>query len=241
MGEETPSLQRPTDHEPQPLSERLARCLTLHAHPALEPKRWSRPEESPVHPAAVAVAWDLVTQQAAAEANLLNRAMAELETEPERVLLAASVAAGARRTSVGGLCVVAKDGRRWWPRDLSFIPGREHPTPELSVHYAMEVDRNVFPIFLRRRYTAYLLGDEEQAPEERRVERTMGVLLTERHDDERSEAELRRDREVELAVQAEGHLLERVLVSDLWRDPVGCAEAFLTRLDEACRRDVQRS
>ncbi|NOY90783.1 MAG: hypothetical protein GXP55_06185 [Deltaproteobacteria bacterium] len=227
---------------PQELRQRLERSLELHAHPALEASRWARPGEEPAHSAAVAVAWDLVTQQASAEANMLNRAMRELETEPERVLLAAMVAAGARATSVGGLCVTAKSGQRWWPRDLAFIPGRDHPTPELSMSCCEEVDRVIFSVFLRQTHVGYVLGhDEQDEPEELRVERTLGVLLMQRPPDERTREEVRRDREIDLAMQAEGHLLERVLVADLWSDPMGRAAQIARRLDDACREDVERA
>jgi hypothetical protein len=227
---------------PRALAERLEHSLELHAHPALEASRWARPGEEPAHSSAVAVAWDLVTQQASAEANMLNRAMRGLETEPERILLAAMVAAGARATPVGGLAVTAKDGRRWWPRDLSFIPGREHPTPELSLKCCEEVDRVTFSVFLHRTHVGYLLGrGEDDEPEELRVERTLGVLLRERPSEERTHEEVRRDREIDLAMEAEGHLLERLLVADLWSDPMGRAEAIVRRLDDACREDVERA
>ncbi len=227
---------------PQELTRRLEHSLELHAHPALEASRWARPGEEPAHSAAVAVAWDLVTQQASAEANMLNRAMRQLETEAERVLFAAMVGAGARATPVGGLRVTAKDGQRWWPRDLTFIPGREHPTPELSLTCCEEVDRVIFTVFLCQSHVGYVLGHaEEDEPEELRVERTLGVLLMQRPLEERTHEEVRRDREIDLAMEAEGHLLERLLVADLWSDPMGRAEAIVRRLEDACREDVERA
>jgi len=227
---------------PQGLVQRLERSLELHAHPALDASRWARPGEEPAHEAAIAVAWDLVTQQASAEANMLNRAMRELETEPERVLLACMIAAAARATPVGGLCVQAKDGRRWWPRDLAFIPGREHPEPELRLNILEEVDRVTFAVFLRHVHIGYVLGrEEEDAPEELRVERTLGVLLLARPPEERSHEEVRRDREIDLAMEAEGHMLERMLVADLWADPIGRSTAVVRRLMDACREDVRRA
>jgi len=224
---------------PQDVIERLARSLDLHPHPALESTRWARPGEGPSDPVAVAVAWDLVTQQAAAEANMLNRALRDLETEAERVLLGAMVGACARATAVGGLCVTSKNGQRWWPRDLAFIPGREHPTPELSLICGEAVDRVEFAVFLRHSHVGYVLGQEEQEPQEHRVERTLGVLLIERPLDERGPEDVRRDREVDLAMQSEGHIVKRLLVADLWRDPMGQAATLVEHLMETSRQDIR--
>lgn len=225
--------------EPIDWETRLCQSLELHPTPALEPWRWAREGEGPADALAITAAWDLATKHASAEASLLNRAMKQLEHEEGRVLLAALVIAAARRTDVGTLEVVGPDGRRWRPRDLPLVPGREPLPATLILECGKEIGLAALDFFLTYDHLGY--REEEHALHPVSATRSLGVLCPVPEPDERTVEQHRRDRTLDLEVEVEGHLLHRITRSALWEDPIGAALATVARLVEAAKGDAHRS
>lgn len=219
---------------PQGWSERFARSLEADPNPALEEWRWAQEGEEPCDPRAIDAAWDLVTLHAAAEAHKLNHAMRTLADETQRTLLAALVVAGARAVDVGTLEVVAADGRRWFPRDLDFIPGRNHLEPELRLECSVEEGRSFIDFRLWHRFTAFRQEGSEGRTAS--AERTMAVLLT---PPERPMKQRALDGARDLELQSEGYLVVRHERSEVWRDPLGVATDALRTLTETARFDAE--
>ncbi|MCB9631876.1 MAG: hypothetical protein H6721_07045 [Sandaracinus sp.] len=219
---------------PQSWSERFSSSLEERPSPALEDWRWAREGEEPADSRAVDAAWDLVTLHASAEAAKLNHAIRALPSEAHRTLFPALVVAAARVSEVGAFCV--RDGDKpWFPRDLAFVPGREHLEPDLELTSMVEVGRNVvdFRLWYRTQGFAKLADDDLR---EVVVERTMAILLGEGTVGRRGQRD-ERYRDIEL--QQEGYLVVRYERSDIWRDPVGCAEEALRTLTETARFDCE--
>jgi hypothetical protein len=219
---------------PQSWTERFVASLESRPSPALEDWRWARENEEPVDARAVEAAWDLVTLHASAEANKLNHAMRGLPSDAHRTLFPALVVAGARVSEVGTFCV--RDGEKpWFPRDLAFVPGREHLEPELELTSIVEVGRTVVDFRLWFRTSGYARLAEDDVREVV-VERTMAILLGDGPVGRRAQRD-ERYRDIEL--QQEGYLVVRFERSDLWRDPIGCAEDALRTLTETARFDCE--
>ena len=219
---------------PQGWAERFERSLQADPNPALEEWRWAQQGEEPCDPRAIDAAWDLVTLHASAEAHKLNHALRVLKDETQRTLLAALVVAGARAVDVGTFEVVAADGRRWFPRDLDFVPGRDHLEPELRLECGVEEGRSFVDFRVWHRCTAYRRddGDDRTATAERR----MAILLT---PPERSMKERAHDGARDLELQSEGYLVVRHERSEVWRDPLGIATDALRTLTETARFDAE--
>lgn len=213
---------------------RLSQSLELHPAPALEPWRWAREGEGPADALAVTAAWDLAAKHASAEASLLNRAMKQLENEESRVLFAALVIAGARHSDVGALEVVGPDGRRWRPRDLPLVPGREPLPATLRLECGKEVGLAALDFFLSYEHLGYV--EQEHALHPVRASLSLGIFCPVPEPDERTVEQHRRDRTLDLELEVEGHLLHRITRSELWADPVGAALKTLTRLVDATRQ-----
>lgn len=214
--------------KPQGWGERFEESLEAHANPALEEWRWAREGEEPVDERAVAAAWDLVTQQASAEAAKLHHAMRQVASPAARTLLPALVVAGARLTPIGALRVEAPDGSSWHPRDLAFVPGREPIEPDLVIRCGAEVARSHLDFLVRYRHRSYG-GD---SLEEVVRERSMAILTRGGELGPKAAREQQmRDREL----QAEGLLIVQPTRSEVWRDPVGVAEEALRTLVESTR------
>ncbi len=221
---------------PQGWAERLARSLEADPNPALEEWRWAQEGEEPCDERAIEAAWDLVTLHAAAEAHKLNHALRVLRDETQRTLLAALVVAGARAVDVGTFEVVAADGRRWFPRDLAFIPGRDHLEPELRLECCVEEGRSFIDFRLWHRFTAYRQEEDEERSAS--ADRTMAILLT---PPERPLKERAKDGSRDLELQAEGYLVVRHERSEVWRNPLGVAADALRTLTETARFDAEAS
>lgn len=220
---------------PQSWSDRFAASLDRRPSPALEDWRWAREGEEPVDSRAVEAAWDLVTLHASAEANQLNHALRTLPSEAHRTLFPALVVAAARVSDVGAFCVRRGNDKPWFPRDLAFVPGREHLDPELVLEPMVEVGRTVVDFRLWLHVSAFAkLGENDLR--EVVVERSMAILLGDRMIGRRAQRE-ERYRDIEL--QQEGYLVVRFDRSELWRDPVGCAEDALRTLTETARFDCE--
>ncbi len=204
---------------PQGWTERFAASLTTHTNNHLEEWRWARPGEEPCDPIAVEAAWDLVTLSASAEANMLNHAMGQMEEREQGVMLAALVVAAARRGDVGTLKVVAKNGKAWWPRDLSFVPGREHLEPEVVISAHVEVGRSIVDLLIEYTHVDYAKGTSKV--------RNMAVFCADHHERGVDREEAARGRSRDLELQQEGYIVMRFSRSDVWSDPIGCAiEAY---------------
>ncbi len=219
---------------PQGWSERFANSLDARPSPALVGWRWARVGEEPVDPRAVDAAWDLATLHASAEANKLNHILRTLPSEVHRTLLPALVVAGARVSDVGTFCVLSGD-KPWFPRDLAFVPGREHLEPDLVLESMLEVGRTVvdFKLWFRTRGFARVAEDDLR---EVVVERSMAVLLGEGQVGRRA---MRDERYRDIELQQDGFLVVRLDRGDVWRDPVGCAEDALRTLTETARFDCE--
>lgn len=214
--------------KPQGWPERFEASLESHANPALEEWRWAREGEEPVDPRAASAAWDLVTQQASAEAAKLHHAMRLIENPAARTLLPALVVAGARMTPIGALRVEAHDGSAWHPRDLAFVPGREPIEPDLVIRCGAEIARSHLDFLVRYQHRSYA-GD---ALEEIVRERSMAILTIGADLGPKATRDRQmRDREL----QAEGLLIVQPTRSEVWRDPVGVAEEALRTLIESTR------
>ena len=219
---------------PQGWAERFASSLEGDPNPALEEWRWAQEGEEPCDPRAVEAAWDLVTLHAAAEANKLNHAMRLLDDDTQRTLLASLVVAGARAVDVGTFEVVAADGKRWFPRDLDFIPGRAHLEPDLRLECRVEEGRSFIDFRIWHRFTAYRREGEEMVSAS--TERTMAILLT---PPERPMKERMQDGARDLELQNESYLILRHERSEIWRDPLGVAADALRTLTETTRFDAE--
>jgi hypothetical protein len=220
---------------PQSWSERFAASLEHRPSPALEDWRWAREGEEPVDPRAVDAAWDLVTLHASAEANQMNHAMRGLPSDAHRTLFPALVVACARVSDVGAFCVRSGNDKPWFPRDLAFVPGREHLDPDLVLEPMVEVGRTVVDFRLWLHVSAFArLGEDDVR--EVVVERSMAILLSDRTIGRRAQRD-ERYRDIEL--QQEGYLVVRFDRSELWRDPIGCAEDALRTLTETTRFDCE--
>lgn len=227
---------------PQTWTDRFLASLEGRPSPALESWRWAREGEDPVDARAVEAAWDLVTLAASAEASKVHHAMRLLPTDVQRTLFPALVVAGARVSEVGAFRVVDAEGKAWFPRDLAFVPGREHLAPELELRCLVEEGRNVIDFRLWYRASAWarlpsdaaLAQGEPSATREVTVERAMAILLGEGPGG-RAAREDERHRDIEL--QQEGLLVVRYDRGDVWRDPIACAEDALRTLTETARFD----
>ncbi|MEM6956309.1 MAG: hypothetical protein AAF645_11490 [Myxococcota bacterium] len=226
---------------PQTFVDRFEASLDANPSPALEGWRWSREAEGRDDPRAVAAAWDLVTRQASAEAAMLNQLIAPLEGEASRTLLPALVVAGARFTEVGALHVIGKHGdkpgKTYVPRDLSFVPGREHPPATMTIHTGVEIGRSVADFLVRYRHEAFV-DDGAGGLRTFVGERTLAVLIDEGPTGRGADRE-RRQRDFEL--QQQDHLVVRVGRSQLWQDAIGTAMEMLRTLVESTRFDVEQS
>ena len=214
--------------KPQGWTDRFEASLDRHANPALEAWRWAREGEDPVDDRAVAAAWDLMTQQASAEAAKLHHAMRQIESPVARTLLPALVLVGARLTPIGALRVEARDGSSWHPRDLPFVPGREPIEPDLVIRCGAEVARSHLDFLIRYRHRSYT-GESLQ---EVLHERSMAILTK---DAERGPKAARDQQMRARELHAEGLLLVEPTRSEVWSDPVGVAEEALRTLVEATR------
>lgn len=235
-----------TRRRPQTWTDRFLASLEGRPSPALESWRWAREGEDPVDPRAVEAAWDLVTLAASAEASKVHHAMRLLPTDVQRTLFPALVVAGARVSEVGAFRVVDPEGKPWFPRDLAFVPGREHLTPDLELRCLVEEGRNLIDFHLWYRTSAWarvpddaaIVRDEPSgsggATREVTVERGMAILLGEGPVGRTTRAD-ERHRDIEL--QQEGLLVVRYDRGDIWRDPIGCAEDALRTLTETARFD----
>lgn len=222
---------------PQSWIDRFLASLEAHPTPALEEWRWARRGEDPVDPRAVEAAWDLATLHASAEANKLHHAMLQMETPEQKTLLPALVIAGARQSEVGAFRVFDVESKGWFPRDMAFVPGREHLEPDLELRCLVEVGRTEVDFLVWRRHRGFLTADEEGKEHlEVTAERTMAILLDEGGG---GPTQQREDRYRDIELQQEGHLVVRVDRSDLWQDPIGAAAEALRTLTESARFDCE--
>ncbi len=224
---------------PQDWKERFARSMETHPSPALEDWRWAREGEGGVDARAVDAAWDLVTLHASAEAAKLHHAMGLLEGPLRQTLLPALVVAAARWTEVGTLKVVDADGKAWWPRDLSFVPGRDHLEPDMTIECGRELGRSVLDFVISYGHTVYVANPEDEAdlwPVRR--ERSLALLLD---SDMGGRQQARDQRARDLEIQQEGLLVIHVSRSELWQDPIGTADEALRTLCESTRFDAEQA
>ncbi len=219
---------------PQTWRERFIAALDADPSPGLESWRWAREGEEPCDELAVNAAWDLVTQHASAEANLLNHALRLLHSEMQRTLFAALVVSGARVTEIGALEVVAPDGRRWRPRDLSFVPGREPLPATMRIRCHQEIGRNQIDFMVWYQHEEYLNAESEPVPV--RAERELAIVI---ESGPPSKAEARAERAKDLELATEGYLVVRFGRSDIWRSPMTCAAEALRTLVESTRFDCE--
>ncbi|MEM9070463.1 MAG: hypothetical protein AAGE52_18300 [Myxococcota bacterium] len=219
---------------PQGWLERFQASLEGDPSPALEAWRWALEGEDPCDARAIEAAWDLVTLHASAEANKLNHAMHILDDELQRTLLPALVVAGARVTEVGAFQVFARDGKRWIPRDLAFVPGRVPLDPQLKLECVVEEGRSVIDFRLWYEHKAYRREGDDMV--EAAAETRMAVLLSR---PERRHQDVIDDRARDLELQNEGYLIVRYDRSEVWRDPLGSAVDALRTLTETARFDAE--
>ncbi|MFK8002036.1 MAG: hypothetical protein AB8H86_20740 [Polyangiales bacterium] len=225
--------------KPQSWTERFDASLEVHPSPALEDWRWAREGEGKADERAIAAAWDLVTQQASAETAKIHHILTLLGDPMERTFLPSLVVAGVRCAKYGTYRVIDPEGKDYWPRDLAFVPGREHLTPELTLRCHVEVGRAVVNFLISYTHTDHLTVGEEGSERFEPVSatRTMAILLGERSSGRKDEAK-RRVLDIELL--QEGHLVVRYERSELWADSIGCATEALRTLVQSTRFDVDQ-
>lgn len=224
--------------KPQSWTERFEASLDVHPSPALEDWRWAREGEGKPDERAIAAAWDLVTQHASAETAKIHHILSLLNGPMERTFLPALVVAGVRCSEYGAYRVIDPEGKDYWPRDLAFVPGREHLTPELTVRSHVEVGRAVVNFLVSYTHTDHVSVDGEgEKFEAVSASRTMAIILDERSSGRKDDA---KRRVLDIELQQEGHLVVRYERSDLWRDAVGCAVEALRTLVQSTRFDVDQ-
>lgn len=223
--------------KPQSWTERFEASLEVHPSPALEDWRWAREGEGKPDERAIAAAWDLVTQHASAETAKIHHILTLLNDPMERTFLPALVVAGVRWTEYGAYRVIDPDGKDYWPRDLAFVPGREHLTPALTARCHVEVGRAIVNFMLSYTHTDHVAVGEDEKFEAVSASRTMAILLDERSSGRKDDA---KRRVLDIELQQEGHLVVRYDRSDLWSDVVGCATEALRTLVQSTRFDVDQ-
>lgn len=224
--------------KPQSWTERFDASLEVHPSPALEDWRWAREGEGKPDERAIAAAWDLVTQHASAETAKIHHILTLLNDPMERTFFPSLVVAGVRWSEYGAYRVIDPEGKDYWPRDLAFIPGREHLTPELTVQCHVEVGRAVVNFLVSYTHTDHVaVGEEGESFEAVSATRTMAILLDERSSGRKDEAK-RRVLDIELL--QEGHLVVRYERSELWADSIGSATEALRTLVQSTRFDVDQ-
>lgn len=221
---------------PQGWNERFEKALEANPSPALEDWRWAKEGEGRVDPRAVHAAWDLVTLQASAEAAKMHHAMSLLSGSLAQTFLPALVVSAARWTDVGTLEVVDADGKSWFPRDLSFVPGREHLQPDMSISCSREMGRTVVDFVVAYHHTVYRAAPDDDA--DIRSFRRSGSLAILMESEPSRPTDDARARDMEL--QQEGQLVIHVSRSEVWRDAIGTANEALRTLVESTRFDAEQ-